>query len=55
MQDLLGSAKVYAGVLKSQPFHEKLSDHVAYDDLCTDRNVKNTTFSPAHVPSDSGS
>lgn len=44
-----GSARVYVGVLKSQTSHEKLSGHVANDDLCTDRNGKNTTFSPAHV------
>lgn len=45
-----GSAWVYTGVLKSQPSNKKLSDHMAYDDLCaTIGTSKNTTYSPAHV------
>lgn len=41
-----GSARVYAG---RQPSHEKFSDRVAYDNLCTDRNVKKIPLFPQHM------
>lgn len=44
-----GSAGVYTGVLKSQPSNKKLSDPMAYDDLCATIGTSKIRLIPQHM------